>query len=64
VDKRYVELCEKHPIQKRSRKDIINGNSMEILDVDVTNRTTVDACDDQLYEELDVRTTGNNDDTL
>jgi hypothetical protein len=33
-------------------------------DVDVTNMTTVDARDDQLHEELDVCTTGNNDDTL
>jgi hypothetical protein len=58
-----LNYAKKHSIQKRSRKDIINGNSMKILDVDVTNMTTVDACDDQLHEELDVHTTGNNDDT-
>jgi hypothetical protein len=33
-------------------------------DVDVTNMTSVDAHDDSLHEELDVRTTGNNDDTM
>jgi hypothetical protein len=32
--------------------------------VDVTNMTNIDARDDPLHEELDVRTTGNNDDTL
>jgi hypothetical protein len=32
--------------------------------VDVTNMTSVYAGDDPLHEELDVRTTGNNDDTL
>jgi hypothetical protein len=33
-------------------------------DVDVTNMTSVDAHDDPLHGELDVRITGNNDDTL
>jgi hypothetical protein len=59
-----LNYTKKHPIQKRSRKDIINGESMKIPDVDPTKMTIVDACDDQLHEELDVRTTGNNDDTL
>jgi hypothetical protein len=59
-----LNYAKKHPIQKRSRKDIINGKSMETPDVDVTNMTTIDAHDDQLHEEFDVCTTGNNDDTL
>jgi hypothetical protein len=58
---RYVN---KHSIQKRCRKDSIktlqsiNGNTI------VTNPVSVKAGDEPLYEELDVCTTGNKDDTM
>jgi hypothetical protein len=54
----------KHPIQKRCRKDgikplqSINGNTI------VTNTVSVKVGDEPLHEEFDVCTTGNKDDTL
>jgi hypothetical protein len=47
-----LNYAKKHPIQKRPRKDIING------------RTNVVDCDDPPLEELEVRKLGNNNDIL
>jgi hypothetical protein len=59
-----MRYANKHPIQKRCRKDSIkplqsiNGNTI------MTNTVSVKAGDDPQHEELDVCTTGNKDDTL
>jgi hypothetical protein len=47
-----LNYAKKHPIQKRPRKDIING------------RTNAVDCDDPPLEELGVCKLGNNDDIL
>jgi hypothetical protein len=59
-----MRYANKHPIQKRFRKDnikplqSINGSTI------VTNMVSVKAGDDLLHEELDVCIAGNKDDTL
>jgi hypothetical protein len=59
-----MRYTNKHPIQKRCRKDRIKPLQSINGDTIVTNMVSVKAGDDLLHEELDVCTAGNKYDIL